>query len=306
MRFPTRRTALAALASSVVGLASLGGYAFAVEPGLRLRIQRYRPAPPGWPRDLSLRLAVLADIHVGEPHMPLARVASIVEATNALRPDLIVLLGDYAGTDRVSRPPLTWSDVVPLFAALKAPLGTYAILGNHEWWDDPDAQRRGRGPTRAHAAFAAAGIPLLENEARQFVKDGRPFWLLGLGDQIAFLLGRHRYRGVDDLPGMLAKLTDDAPAILLAHEPDVFPRVPTRVSLTLSGHTHGGQVRLFGWSPRVPSAYGNRYAYGHIVEDDRHLIVSGGLGTVSAGLLPVRLGVPPEIVLIELGARSIA
>ena len=86
--------------------------------------------------------------------------------------------------------------------------------------------------------------------------------------------------------------------ILLAHEPDIFPRVPARVALTLSGHTHGGQVRLFGYSPVVPSRYGNRYAYGHIIEDNRHLIVSGGLG---CSILPVRLGCPPEIVMVELG-----
>ena len=73
-------------------------------------------------------------------------------------------------------------------------------------------------------------------------------------------------------------MTDGSPIILLAHEPDIFPDVPGRVSLTLSGHTHGGQVRLFGYSPVVPSRFGNRYAYGHVVEDDRHLIVSGGLG----------------------------
>jgi predicted MPP superfamily phosphohydrolase len=80
----------------------------------------------------------------------------------------------------------------------------------------------------------------------------------------------------------------------MAHEPDIFPRVPQRVSLTLSGHTHGGQVRMFGWSPVVPSEFGNRYAYGHVSRAGRHLIVSGGLGTVSAGLAPVRLGVPPR------------
>ena len=85
----------------------------------------------------------------------------------------------------------------------------------------------------------------------------------------------------------------------LAHEPDIFPQVPERVSLTLSGHTHGGQVRLLGYSPMVPSQYGNRYAYGHVVEDGRHLVVSGGLGT---SILPVRFGVPPEIVLLDVGA----
>ena len=84
----------------------------------------------------------------------------------------------------------------------------------------------------------------------------------------------------------------------MAHEPDIFARVPARVSLTLSGHTHGGQVRILGWSPIVPSHYGNRYAYSHIVERGRNLIVSGGVGTSK---LPLRLGVPPEIVLVELG-----
>jgi predicted MPP superfamily phosphohydrolase len=104
--------------------------------------------------------------------------------------------------------------------------------------------------------------------------------------------------GTDDLPRTLAQVSDEAPVILMAHEPDIFPKVPDRVSLTISGHTHGGQVRIFGYAPVVPSRFGNRYVYGHKIERDRHLIVSGGLGCSS---LPVRLGSPPEIVMIELG-----
>ena len=96
-------------------------------------------------------------------------------------------------------------------------------------------------------------------------------------------------------------MNDGSPVILLAHEPDIFPDVPKRVSLTLSGHTHGGQIRLFGYSPVVPSRFGNRYAYGHVVEDDRHLIVSGGLGF---SILPIRFGVRPEILSIELGSTA--
>jgi uncharacterized protein len=107
-----------------------------------------------------------------------------------------------------------------------------------------------------------------------------------------------QFRGVDDLAGTLAQVTDDAPIILLAHEPDIFPSVTDRVALTISGHTHGGQVRLAGFSPVVPSRFGNRYAYGHVTERDRHLIVSGGLG---CSVLPVRFGVPPEVVMVELG-----
>ena len=94
-------------------------------------------------------------------------------------------------------------------------------------------------------------------------------------------------------------MTDDAPVILMAHEPDIFPHVPDRVALTVSGHTHGGQIRMLGYAPVVPSRFGNRYVYGHIVEQKRHLIVSAGLGCSG---LPVRFGATPEIVMIELAA----
>jgi predicted MPP superfamily phosphohydrolase len=105
--------------------------------------------------------------------------------------------------------------------------------------------------------------------------------------------------GVDDLHGTLALIRTNDPVILLAHEPDIFPQVPARVALTIAGHTHGGQIRLPMVAPFwAPSAYGARFAYGHIVESDRHMIVSGGLG---CSKVPLRFGVPPEIVLIELG-----
>jgi hypothetical protein len=103
--------------------------------------------------------------------------------------------------------------------------------------------------------------------------------------------------GVDDLTGTLRKVSRHEPVILLVHEPDIMPEVPPWVALTLSGHTHGGQVRLLGWSPAVPSRYGDRYVYGHI-QEQCDLVVSGGLGCSAA---PVRLGVPPEIVLVTLG-----
>ena len=96
-------------------------------------------------------------------------------------------------------------------------------------------------------------------------------------------------------------MTDDAPVVLLAHEPDIAVKVPERVSLMLSGHTHGGQVRLFGWSPVTPSRYGNRFAYGH-VREQCDVIVSGGLG---CSIMPVRIGVPPELVLVTLSAKTV-
>jgi predicted MPP superfamily phosphohydrolase len=179
------------------------------------------------------------------------------------------------------------------FARLAAPFGVWAILGNHDWWNDVAGVR---------AAFAKVGIPVLENRSVLLGTGARRFWLAGLGDQLAHPLGAHRFRGEDDLDGTLAQVTTDDPVILLAHEPDIFPSVPDRVALTLAGHTHGGQIRVpLLWERIVPSRYGARYAYGHIVETGRHMVVSGGLGT---SFVPVRLGVPPEIVRIEIGAWS--
>jgi predicted MPP superfamily phosphohydrolase len=148
----------------------------------------------------------------------------------------------------------------------------------------------------------AVGIEVYSNRAARLEKNGPGFWLAGVEDQLALRRSmrwkRPLTKGLDDLGGTMAQIGDDAPVILMAHEPDIFPAVPQRVSLTLSGHTHGGQVRIFGWSPYSPSRYGDRYVYGHIVEESRHIIVSGGLG---CSIAPVRFGVPPEILVIDLG-----
>ena len=156
----------------------------------------------------------------------------------------------------------------------------HAILGNHDWWEDRTAQKNGGGPVFGRLALERVGIRVYENDVTKIRKDGQTFWLAGLGDQLALLprkqWGRKTWQGVDDLPATLAKIDDASPVVLLAHEPDIFPHVPERVGLTLCGHTHGGQVRLFGYSPVVPSRFGNRYAYGHVVDGSRNLIVSGG------------------------------
>lgn len=299
-RLITRRAVVSGLAGSAGLLASTGVYALGLEPGFRLRVQPYALSPPGWPEGVTLRIAALADIHAGEPYMTLSRIEEIVDATNALWPDLVVLLGDYPASHPFLTAAVPMPEVAKILSGLRGRHGVFAILGNHDWWEDPQTQAVRGGTPRIRRHFEAQNLPVLDNDAVRLTVDGHPVWLLGLGDQLAF---RRLGRGVDDLAGTVAKVGDEGPAILLAHEPDIFPKVPSRISLTLSGHTHGGQVRAFGYSPLVPSRYGNRYAYGHVVEDGRHLIVSGGLGTSK---VPVRLGVPPEIVLIELGSQSVA
>lgn len=299
----TRRTFFKGLGALALGGAGLAGYAFGVEPHYRLSVTRYALTPRNWPVGFPLKLAIVADVHANERFMTVQRIEEIVAVTNGLGADAILLLGDYESgrywyTGRLQ--PGDWANAL---ARLQAPLGVHAVLGNHDWWDDPQAQRTRKGPVPARLALEKVGIPVYENDSVRLVKDGNPFWLAGLGDQIAFITdivdGRMIFQGVDDLDGTLAKITDDAPVILMAHEPDIFPSVPERVALTVSGHTHGGQVRLLGWSPIVPSAFGNRYAYGHVAEEGRDLVVSGGLG---CSILPVRFGVPPEIVVVELGA----
>lgn len=301
----TRRLLLKGAAALGLSAFSLGAYAFGIEPRFRLDVTRYSLTPLGWPTGLQVRLAVVADLHASEPYMPPDRIIEIVERTNALDADAILLLGDYVASHHFQTRRLPAREWAGLLGGLRAPLGVHAVLGNHDWWDDHPAQRRGSGPVESRVELERAGIPVYENDAVRLAKGGRPFWLAGLGDQLAFVIRWRRRRpyarGVDDLAGTLAKVTDHAPVILMAHEPDIFPSVPPRVALTISGHTHGGQVRVLGYSPYVPSVYGNRYAYGHIVETGRDLIVSGGLGCSG---LPVRFGVPPEIVLIEIGSAT--
>lgn len=301
----TRRTLLKSVIA--LGLSGFGvvGYAFAIGPWGH-RVTRYRPTLPNWPNDTKLRVALIADIHACEPWMGMDRVKGIVADTNALEPDLVLLLGDYMAHHRFVRRVVPAADWAGALAGLRAPLGVHAILGNHDWWDDPEAQNARKGPIRARRVLESVGLPVYENDARRLkTREGKPFWLAGLGDQFAFQRGRRgaklkvaATRGVDDLPATLAKITDNAPILLMMHEPDAFTTVPGRVALTVAGHTHGGQVSIAGFAPVVPSRYGRRFAYGHIVEQGRHMIVSGGLG---CSLAPVRLGVPPEIVLVELG-----
>lgn len=305
---PISRRALLARLAALGGLAFLGlagaGYATAVEPR-RLRLTRHRLIPPAWPPGRRLRLALLADLHANARNMGETDIRSVVAQTNALDPDLVLLLGDYCSQDRGA---LTPEAVAGLLGGLRARSGTYAVLGNHDWWDERRRGEDGRAPTRTHRAFAAAGIPVLENAAVPV--PGLPgLWVAGIESEAApWAAGRRhgppdpdRHRA-ERLAATLAFVPTEDLALLLAHEPDVFADIrDPRVALVASGHTHGGQVRLFGWSPWIPSRYGLRYAYGHVVETGRHLVVSAGLGSHFVAGMPLRVGIPPEIVLVEIG-----
>ena len=297
----TRRNILKGLLGTTLAGLFAGIYAGFVEPDLRMRVQHWAVQPAGWPRGRRVRLVLVADLHAGWPNMSVARVQAAVDLANAQGGDLILLMGDYRATHKwqINRVPVEMS--APLLAGLQAPMGVYAILGNHDWWDHIRETRGAVPPTRTQTVLEAVGIPVLANRAVRL--DG--FWLAGLDSQAGLqtLTGHRRdWRGMADLPGTLAQVTDDAPVVLLAHEPDIFAGIADfdaggRVVLTLSGHTHGGQVRLGPWVPVVPSQYGTRYVYGPVHEGGRDLVVSGGLGCSG---VPVRFGMPPEITVVDL------
>jgi predicted MPP superfamily phosphohydrolase len=277
-----RRRAHAATAATIVATAgaALAWRALWHEPR-HGRLRRRTLRLPRWPGELAgLRVAVISDLHAGAPHVGEARIARLVAAVNRRRPDLVVLLGDFVDPEVKLGSPVTVEAVAGRLAALRAPHGVIAVLGNHDW--------RYGGP-RVAAALRAGGIEVLENAATR----AGPLWVAGLADV------RTRVLDVEiALHAALAEVPAGAPVLLLSHDPDVFPSVPERVALTLSGHTHAGQVAIRRLRRgAIPSGYGERYASGHVVEDGRHLFVTAGVGTTG---WPVRLLAPAEVVLLEL------
>lgn len=246
----------------------------------------------------SLTIALLTDFHCNTRFMTLAHVAALVRQTNDLAPDLILLLGDYAGHVMFGKE-LDPNAVAEEMSKFSAPLGTHAVFGNHDWYSDPEAKRRGT-PTKWHRAFKNAGIATYSNEAIA-LETHPPIMLAGLESQRALHERGGEVRGLDDWPGLAEGLNPDTFTILMAHEPDVFPDLPDWVDLTVSGHTHGGQIAPFGKAIVVPSHYGRRYAYGHVSEGQKQLVVSGGLGYSS---LPIRIGRPPEIALLTVAQND--
>ncbi|MGE7367732.1 metallophosphoesterase [Neorhizobium sp. NPDC001467] len=294
----TRRTLIKGALTVAASLFALAAYPF-VEVMARPRITRNALIPTGWTPGLKLRIVALADVHACNPWMTVDRIRQICTTANRLDADIILLLGDYvAATPMVTDPvePAEWASAL---ATLNAPLGVHAILGNHDYWHDDAFQQYPQGPNLAREALKGVGIATYVNQVARLEKDGKPFWLAGLGDQMA--LHGSRFTGLDDLPKTLSQMTDTAPAILMAHEPDIFAQMDDAgksMGLVLSGHTHGGQINIFGWRPVAASAGSRRYPAGHYREFGRDLIVSRGLG---CSVLPIRIGSRPEINLIELG-----
>jgi predicted MPP superfamily phosphohydrolase len=232
----------------------------------------------------GLKVAVFSDIHAGSAFIDEAKLRLIVERTNQLQPDLILLAGDFiTGNGRTSHrmEPQVFAAILK---DLRAPLGVYAVLGNHDWWYNAPKVRR---------VLEANSIRVLENEFTSIDTRGGPFFLVGLADL---------WEGPQRIQGTINEIPAGPPVIALTHNPDIFPQLPQRVSLLIAGHTHGGQVRFPLIGTVVQSSrYGDRYVAGHVVENGHDLFVTTGIGT---SIAPVRFGVPPEIVLLTLNSAG--
>jgi predicted MPP superfamily phosphohydrolase len=279
-RWKRLRIALVAILLLIVCVV---GWTFFIGPN-RLVIREETLAIERWPRALSnLKIAVLSDIHAGGSFIDERKLRQIVERTNQLQPDLIVICGDYISGGR-SHHEMDPEKFAPLLKDFRAPLGVYSVLGNHDWWFDGERVRR---------ALEANGIKVLENEVATVETRGTSFWLVGLADL---------WTRPQRVETTIANVPAGVPLIAITHNPDIFPQLPQGVSLLLAGHTHGGQVRLplIGTIVSV-SRFGERYVSGHIVENGRHLFVTTGIGT---SIYPVRFGVPPEIVLLTIISKQ--
>ena len=236
-----------------------------------------------------LRVGVLSDIHGAGPHMSVARIESIVAELNAERPDIVLLLGDFApghvpASERSADERAAVMETLPPLAKLRAPLGVWSVLGNHDWWYDGEAIEKG---------LEAIGVKVLENERARIERPGGAFWLGGLADYESL-------RAKPSYGETLADLEGDDPVVVMSHWPDVFAAAPDRVAITFAGHSHCGQVNLpvFGRLMHA-SAGSEKWPCGLYSNGQGRLYVSGGVGV---SLMPVRFLQPPEIAVVTLRA----
>jgi predicted MPP superfamily phosphohydrolase len=268
-----RRAATAAVATPAVAV----GYG--LFEASWFRVARLSVAVPNLPEPFAgTTVALVTDLHHGR-YTSLHYIRTVVEVTNALRPDLILLGGDYAHEHRRYLPPC-----FEVLADLKAPLGVYGVLGNHDHW---------YSASLARSSMREAHIAEVTNTG---------YWLMLRGSRLRIAGVDDLWEGTQNLDAALDDARPDDACILLSHNPDyVETLTDRRVGLVLSGHTHGGQVVLPGlYAPYIPSRFGRKYLHGLVNTEHTQVYVSRGLATVGP---PVRIGARPEVTLLTLAER---
>ncbi|NND50733.1 MAG: metallophosphoesterase [Rhizobiales bacterium] len=248
-------------------------------------IRRYLIEREDWPSGHPpLRIALLSDAHIGSHEGDIQRHLDICAEVNRLNVDLVLLLGDYVNMMSYFGSRVPPAEIARIYGELKSPLGTFAVLGNHDWeYGGEDFLR----------AFAAQGIDVHENSGVQLTHQGLAIYLAGLADT--------NYRE-PDLAAALQSARPGDPVIVMSHDPACFHDFSGRAGLMVAGHTHGGQWRLPFIGPLwIPGKAPLAWSRGVIHDEDRTLIVTSGIGTVG---LPLRINCPPEIVLLEISGTG--
>ncbi|MGM0399954.1 MAG: metallophosphoesterase [Chloroflexota bacterium] len=278
----TRRAFLTALGAAVAGGAvAVGGYHYCahMEPQ-SLSVERARVSLENLPPALEgLTLVQMSDFHL-YPFTKIDLVRRAIDLTNDLGADLVLLTGDYVFAE-----PQAIFDLAPALADLEATLGVFSVLGNHDLWTDARMIESG---------LERAGIPVLLNRGMELQVGGQPLYVAGLDDG---------WSGHPDLGRALAHRSGDVPTILLMHEPDWADEVSRdgRVSLQLSGHSHGGQVRVPGIGAPILPRFGREYDQGLYRVGEMWLYTNRGIGVIAP---PLRFRCPPEITEITLVRQS--
>jgi uncharacterized protein len=233
-----------------------------------------------WPKgERPVRALLISDIHVAGPDMPPGRVAAIVRQFDAYQPDLVLIAGDLVSEKTLATRQYSAAEIVAPLTGFKARLGVVVVFGNHDHWSDPAGLRR---------AITNAKLTLLENEA---IKRG-PLVIGGVGDEFT----QHA-----DIPSTYRAMTAlDGVPIILTHDPDIIPDLPSPVAAVFSGHTHCGQInRPWSGKPAMNvSHYDMRFQCGDILDRDQRIFVTAGLGT---SVVWLRYGAPPDAWLVTIG-----
>lgn len=223
----------------------------------------------------GFKAVVVSDLHIGSYHVDLKKLNQVVNIVNSQNPDVIFLLGDL-DANLIFLSEISQDEISQSLSRLKAACGVFAVMGNHDY--EPKNIVR--------PILKKAKITLLEDKSKEIFYKNKKIRICGIKDL---------WHYTSDVKYVIGNV--NCPTIFLSHNPDTFPNVPEEVSLTLSGHTHSGEIVLpFLGAIWVPSKYGKRYAKGHIQEGNKQLFVTSGIGTLSRH----RLFNPPEIVILNI------
>lgn len=266
----------------LVVLFGLAGWSFGFEPGW-LQQRHLEVTAPEWKGE-ALTIAAASDLHVGAPHAGLDMLRRVVGEINRAHPDLILLPGDFVIEGIIGGTPTSPEAIAAELAALKAPLGVFATLGNHDWWYDGERVRK---------ALEAVGIRVIENGAVALPHASARLWLVGIGDDMTDHAEPAR---------AFAGVPPDAQIIVMMHDPANLPDLPRKALFAVAGHTHGGQVRLpFVGALITPGRAPRAHAWGWIEGAATPTWVTSGVGT---SILPLRFNCPPETVLLRLHGKE--